>query len=113
VGRLFTRGATATANAVPSASNPALQNTINALFQPGDKLAGGTAAAIRREAMNGTAVGGRFHLPKGIQRIRNLENILHREELSAADRALAQQLLADLRSAVRFAQEAAAKRAAQ
>jgi hypothetical protein len=58
-----------------------------------------------------TAVGGRFHLQKGIERIRNLENILAREELSAADRGLAERLLSDLRSAVEFAQEMARRAA--
>ena len=78
----------------------ALQRTISALFRPGDRIAGGTAGAIRLEATTGQAVGGRFHLQKGIERIRNLENILGGEELSAADRVVAERLLGDLRRAV-------------
>jgi hypothetical protein len=107
---LFVR---ATAAAVPTVSNRALQNTMRALFSPGDKVAGGTAGAIRQEAMTGAPVGGRFHLQKGMERIRNLENILERETLSAADRVAAERVLADLRSAVRFAQEQAKKSAAK
>jgi hypothetical protein len=113
--RVFARAAAADATAtagIPSATNPALRRTISALFRRGDRIPGGTAGAIRQEAASGTAVGGRFQLQKGIERIRNLENILAREELSAADRAVAEQLLSDLRSAVQFAQEAA-RRAAQ
>ena len=117
--RLFARqaaraSAAATArSAVPTATNRALQNTVNQLFRPGDKLAGGTAGAIRQEALTGRAIGGKFHLQKGIERIRNLEHILAREELSAADRALAERLLSDLRSAVRLFEEMAARRAAK
>jgi hypothetical protein len=116
--RAFARAAAADATAtavsaeIPTAANPALRRTISALFRPGDRIAGGTAGAIRQEAATGTAVGGRFHLQKGIERIANLENILAREELSAADRAVAERLVSDLRSAVQFAQEAA-RRAAQ
>jgi hypothetical protein len=112
--RTFARAAAADATAtagIPTATNPALQRTISALFRPGGRIAGGTAGAIRHEAVTRTAVGGRFHLQKGIERIRNLENILAREELSAADRGLAERLLSDLRSAVEFAQEMARRAA--
>jgi RHS repeat-associated protein len=113
VTRAAVTDATATATAgIPTASNPALQRTISALFRAGDRIPGGTAGAIRLEATTGRAVGGRFHFQKGIERIRNLENILGREELPGADRALAERLLSDLRSAVRFAQDMA-QRAAQ
>lgn len=101
--------ATVGASTVPTATNPALQNTISALFRAGDKIAGGTAGAIRNEAMTGKATGGLFHLQKGIERIANLERILRRESLSAADRQTAQRLLGDLQDAVTFAQEQAAK----
>ncbi|MGH7719357.1 MAG: RHS repeat-associated core domain-containing protein [Gemmatimonadaceae bacterium] len=101
----------ASALRIPTASNPALQRTIAALFRAGDRIPGGTAGAIRREAVTGRPVGGRWHLPKGIERIRNLERILAREKLSTGDRALAEQLLRDLRSAVRFAQEIARRAA--
>lgn len=50
-------------------------------------------------------------MQKGIERVRNLENILAREELSAADRALAERLLSDLRGAVEFGQEMARRAA--
>ena len=115
---MFTRAAArvaaraALADAIPTASNPALQRTISALFRPGDRIAGGTAGAIRLEATTGQAVGGRFHLQKGIERIRNLENILGGEELSAGDRVVAERLLGDLRRAVQFAQDML-RRAAQ
>jgi RHS repeat-associated protein len=109
--RAIGRAVSAQAVPMPTATNPALQRTIAALFRPGDKIAGGTAGAIRHEAATGVAVGGRFHLGKGIDRIRNLENILDRESLSPEDAATARELLADLRDAVRFA-ETQARRSA-
>lgn len=97
------------AAAVPTASNAALSNTISALFRAGDRIPGGTAGAIRNEAITGQATGGVFHLQKGIERIANLERILRRETLNAADRATAERLLGDLRDAVNFAREQAGK----
>ena len=89
------------AEAIPKASNPALQRTIDALFQPTDRLPGGTAGAIRHELETGELVGGRSHLIKGADRIRNLERIMRRENLSPADRATAQRLLHDLQDALK------------
>jgi hypothetical protein len=95
------------ATAIPTAANAALSNTIGALFKAGDEIAGGTAGAIRNEAITGQATRGVFHLQKGIERIAHLERILRRETLSAADRATAERLLGDLRDAVNFARERA------
>ena len=105
---LASAGSDATA-AVPTAANPALSNTLKALFRAGDEIPGGTAGAIRNEAVTGQPTGGVFHLQKGIERLANLERILRREALSAADRATAEHAVADLRDAVKFAQEQAAK----
>jgi RHS repeat-associated protein len=107
--RLFGREVTRWA-AIPKASNPALQNTVRALFRRGDDFAGGTAGAIRNEAITGQPTKGIFHLQKGIERIANLKRILGRERLDDADRATAKRLLDDLQDAVRFAQERAKQR---
>jgi RHS repeat-associated protein len=95
----------ATSVGTAAAENPALQNALKALYQGTDEIAGGTAGAIRNEAVTGLPTRGVFHLQKGIERARNLGNILRRERLSAADRALAERELANLRDAIRFAQE--------
>jgi hypothetical protein len=98
-------GAGRAAFEVPTAENTALQNTLKALYQGTDEIEGGTAGAIRQEALTGEPTKGVFHLQKGIERIRNLENILQRESLSEADKATAERELGKLRDAVRFAQE--------
>jgi hypothetical protein len=118
---LFTRSAARAAAADASATaartaprvpNSALQRTLNELFRPGDRIAGGTAGAIRQEALTLRPTGGVFHYQKGLERIANLERILMREELSAADRGVAQGALRELQEAVRMFDEAA-RRAAQ
>jgi RHS repeat-associated protein len=116
--RAFTRAAAADAtaagasSAAPRVANRALQRTLNELSRPGDRIAGGTAGAIRQEAMTLRPTGEVFHYQKGIERIANLQRILGREELSAADREVAEQALRELRDAVRMFEEAA-RRAAQ
>lgn len=90
--------------AIPAATNPRLQNTISALFRAGDRIAGGTAGAIRHEALTGDLVGGKPHLQKGIERIANLERIIRSQHLDQTDMRTAQRLLEDLRSAVAFAE---------
>jgi hypothetical protein len=76
----------------PTAENAALQDAIGHLFRPGGSVPGGTAGAVRYEAMTGRAVGGRFHTQKAAQRIVQLRRILKREKLSDADRATAQRM---------------------
>lgn len=56
--------------------------------------------------------GGVFHYQKRLERIPNLQRILRREELSAADREIAEGALRELREAVRMFEEAA-RRATQ
>jgi hypothetical protein len=89
------------AGAIPKAANARLQQTIKALFQSSDKLLGGTAGAVSAELQLGIRVGGRTHIMKAQERIRNLRRILRQEPLSNADRATANQLLRDLQSALK------------
>ncbi|HYD54768.1 MAG TPA: RHS repeat-associated core domain-containing protein [Gemmatimonadaceae bacterium] len=86
-----------------AAQDPRLQNTLNALFRAGDRISGGTAGAIRREAVSGQLVGGKPHLQKGIERASNLERLLRRNDMSHQDVKIAQQALQDLRDAISFA----------
>lgn len=87
-----------------AAQDPRLQNTLNALFRAGDRISGGTAGAIRQEAITGRLVGGKPHLQKGIERAANLQRLLGRNDMSSADTKIAQQALQELRDAIRFAQ---------
>ena len=95
----------AAGTAAPAATNPALRRTLSALFQRTDRIAGGTAGAIRNETLTGRMTGGSWHLQKGLERAANLRRILSREQLSAKDRETAQRALAELDEAVRFARE--------
>ncbi|MGA7993004.1 MAG: RHS repeat-associated core domain-containing protein [Thermoanaerobaculia bacterium] len=86
----------------PVVLNRSLQNTIDALFRGKDQMAGGTAGAILKEAQTGVPVGNAgFHLQKGIERAKNLGNILQSQNLTAAERRIAEQLKKELDDAVR------------
>lgn len=92
---------------VEDVSNPALRNTIRALYKSTDEIPGGTAGAIRNEAITGQATKGSFHLEKGVQRATNLRRILTRETLNDTDRVRAQHELHALEDAIRFAKNRA------
>src|SRR5687767_5165877 len=81
--------------------NRALQNAVDALYKPGQKVAGGLAGAIRVELAEGVRVGGRSHITAGYQRIANLTDILKTQNLSAADRAVALRELRKLQEALK------------
>jgi uridine phosphorylase len=89
--------------APPTAVNPRLQRVIQELFRTGATIRGGTAGAVRREVRTGELVGGKSHIRKAIERRRQLQHILRREELSLQDHATAQQLHDDLSDALREA----------
>lgn len=87
----------------PSATNPALRNAISTLFKSGDEFPGGTAGALRREAITGLPTKGKFHLTAAIERARYLRNILRSQDLDEADGAIARKLLGDLNHAIGLA----------
>ena len=83
------------------AKDSKLKNTIGELYRPGASVGdGGTADAIRQEKKTGKPVGGKSHIMKGRQRLKNLENLLKRKDLSDSDRAIAKQLYDDLKDAL-------------
>ena len=86
----------------PTASIPELQRTIEDLFQPTDKLVGGTAGAVRYERASGKPVNGKFHSIKAEESISRINNIKHkyRSTLSQEDKDVADLLIADLRQAL-------------
>ena len=65
----------------PTASNRRLQGVFDELYDPGDKIAGGTARAVRHELATGTLVGGRTHSIKARERVSQLRRILREEDL--------------------------------
>ena len=84
-----------------SASNQKLKNAIDQIYRPGATTGdGGLADAIRHQLSTGELVGGKDHLIKGAERVKNLENIIKKEALSSSDLNLAQKLLNDLKSAL-------------
>ena len=84
-----------------SAINEKLKNVIKELYRPGANIGnGGTADAIRHEIETGELVGKKSHVQKGIERLKNLENILNRVELNENDKKIAQDLYEDLKDAL-------------
>ncbi|MEG0775795.1 RHS repeat-associated core domain-containing protein, partial [Clostridium sp.] len=84
-----------------SVSNEKLKNCINEMYRPGATSGdGGLADAIRHELQTGELVGGRSHLQKGLERVKNLENIMKKQTLDENDLSTAQQLLWDLKDAL-------------
>jgi DNA-binding transcriptional LysR family regulator len=87
--------------APPTAVHPRLQRVLQELCSAREMVRGGTAGAIRHEVRTGALVGGKSHIRKAIERRRQLQNMLRRENLSLQERATAQQLLNDLSNALR------------
>ncbi|MBQ9046677.1 MAG: hypothetical protein IJ120_02145 [Solobacterium sp.] len=83
------------------ATNRNIKNVIIELYRPGAKVGNGsTAAAIKKEIRTGYLVGGRSHIRKGQERIRQLKKILDTQQLSVSDRIIANKLLKDLKKAL-------------
>ena len=82
-------------------SNPKLRNTIKEMYRPGAKVGdGGLADAIRHEIKTGKLVGGKSHVQKGTERLRNLERISKRETLTKQERKIVEDLIRDLKRAL-------------
>ena len=82
-------------------SNSKLKNTIKEMYRPGAKVGdGGLADAIRQEIKTGQLVGGKSHIQKGTERLKNLENILERETLTKQDIKIIEDLINDLKNAL-------------
>ena len=82
-------------------SNPKLKNTIKEMYRPGAKVGdGGLADAIRHEIKTGKLVGGKSHVQKGTERLRNLERISKRETLTKQERKIVEDLTKDLKRAL-------------
>lgn len=86
---------------VDKATDIKLKNTIKELYHPGSKIGdGSTAAAIKHELKTGKLVGGKSHITKGMERLKNLERILNNKNLNKKDHKIAQKLYNDLKKAL-------------
>ena len=82
-------------------SNRKLKETINQIYRPNAKIGdGGLADAIRHEIRTAELVGGKSHVTKGVERLKNLENILKREDLSPSEEKLIKELIDNLKNAL-------------
>lgn len=81
-------------------SNRKLKEAINQIYRPNAKIGdGGVADAIRHEIKNTELVGGKSHLTKGAERLKNLEKIPKREDLSPSEKKLIKELIDNLKGA--------------
>lgn len=86
---------------VEKAKDIKLKNTIKELYHPGSKIGdGSTAAAIKHELKTGKLIGGKSHITKGKERLKNLERILNNKNLNKKDHKIAQKLYNDLKKAL-------------
>lgn len=80
-----------------SVSNQKLKSAIKELYRPGAKIGdGGVADAIRYEIKTGNLVGGKSHIQKGRERLRSLERILEKENLTIQEEDMVKELIEDL-----------------
>ena len=78
---------------------------IEELFRKGAEVGdGGTADAIRAQARDGTLVGGKDHIRKGQERLRQIEKILNKDP-NHPDKDLLMKLKDDLEDALKGVQK--------
>ncbi len=94
-------GSSKRTNLLSKVSNPKLKNTIKEMYRPGAKVGdGGLADAIRYEIKTGKLVGGKSHIQKGTERLRNLERIFKSKTLTEEERKIIEDLIKDLKRAL-------------
>lgn len=78
-----------------------LKNIINELYRKGANVGdGGTADAIRYELKFNKTIKNRSHILKGVERLKNLERFMARNDISKKDRKIAEKLYKDLKEAL-------------
>ena len=96
-----TKGSNQRERLLNSVTNPKLKNAIDQIYRPGASVGdGGLADAIKHEKVTGEKVGGHSHMQKGKERLKNLENILVKENLNAHDAKIIKNLVNDLKQAL-------------
>ncbi len=84
------------------AENEKVKNVIKELYRAGAEIGdGGTADAIRHELATDKLVGGKSHVKKGKERLKNLENILKKRNLQDSDKQIVKELYDDLKDALK------------
>lgn len=82
--------------------NQSLKNTIGEMYRQGATVGdGGLADAVREQVRTGKLVGGRDHIKKAEERIRNMENILRKQSPNGNDRKIALKLIKQLKRALK------------
>lgn len=96
-----TKGSSRREQLLNRATNKKLKNTISEMYRPNAKTGdGGLGDAIRYEIKNKKLVGGKSHIQKGIERLKNLQNILKKQNLNSTDKQIIQELMKDLKNAL-------------
>lgn len=87
----------------PDVKDPHLKEITDKLYRPNAQIGNGsTADAVRHEAATGQQVGGRLHLQKAQDTVKELQTWLRRNPTaSSGDRAAAENMLKDLQNALR------------
>lgn len=71
------------------------------MYRPNSKVGdGGLGDAIRHELKTGELVGGKSHIQKVTERLKNLENILKKQNLNSTDKKIVRALIRDLKKAL-------------
>ena len=84
------------------ATNQKVKEAVNQIYRPNAQIGdGGLGDAIRHELATGDLVGGKSHIQKGQERLKNLENILKSENLSADEERMVMDLIDDLQKALK------------
>jgi len=97
-----TKGSNVRERLLSTVTNTKLKNAVEQMFRPNASIGdGGLADAIRYEKETGELVGGHSHTQKGKERLKNLENILLKENLNEQDTKTINKLIDDLRRALR------------
>ena len=85
-----------------STQNTKLKNAIDQIYRPNSQIGdGGLADAVRYELKTGKLVGGKSHIQKANERIKNLENIIRKENLNEKDLKIAKDILNDINMALK------------
>lgn len=81
--------------------NAKARNVIDQLYRPGAKYGdGGTADALKHETRTNNDINGRHHYQKAKERLKNIENVLKKENLSNKEIEILKEIYNKLREAI-------------
>ena len=83
-------------------SNPKARNIVDQLYRPGAKHGdGGTADALKEEAKSNKPIEGKRHYQKAKERLRNIENVLKKENLLEREIKALKEIYEKLKEAIK------------